>query len=286
MVRIGVELEYQLCADFFRKAGQSQQILLFGKEFLALAGSIATAAIGVASAASGAPNVTAIAWTGLSAASGTALLNTVQRNFLFSEDNVQAVQELTLKAVSVARTQALAPERQTNYTFASGVSALIDVQAQCEVQNILVLVRQAILAANPTPSVDIDASITDIVKSKIGWIVLNGIPVSDEQLQMLFWLIAESPRPTDAQKTNLIYPSLSVLKPPPADKDNAPNKAFEPFVQPIQMAMNTLPPSTIRQIRANIAKVATAGDSAPVRFGTLSTTGGGATSGRIGVTVR
>lgn len=285
MVAVGTELEYQLCADFFRTAGQGQQWLLFGKDFLTLAGTITTGVLGVVSAASGVPNATAIAWAGLSAASGVALLSTVQRSFLFSEDNVQAVQDLTLKAVSVARAQALSPERMASYTFASGVSALVDVQSQCEVQNILVLVRQSIGAANPVPDIGAGVNTTEIVKARIGGYLFSGTPISDQQLQALYWLFAYFPAPTEEQIKTKIYPPLSVLNVAPVDADGKLNSGFT-FRPQVTAALATLPPAVVAQIRANIKELDVVGLGAgPSRFGQLSSTGG-TNFGRIGVTIR
>ena len=124
MVSIGSELQYQLCLDFFRTAGKEQQWLLFGKDFLGTAGTIAAGILG-ASGGSGA----AIAWVGLSAGAGVAGINIYERNFLFSENNVQAVQDLTLKAVSVVRQQVLAEDRRSAYTSIRALTALANVYA-------------------------------------------------------------------------------------------------------------------------------------------------------------
>ncbi len=286
MVAVGTELEYQLCADFFRNAGHAQQWLLFSKDFLAVAGAIATGVLGAAAAASGGINATAIAWTGLSAASGVALLNTFERNFLFSENNVQAVQDLTLKAVSVARAQALSKDRMSSYTFASAVSALVDVQSQCEVQNILVLVRLSIGSANPVPITDFSSAATDIVKAKLGFYLFNGNPISDEQLQSLYWLLVYTPRPTDNQKKNKIYPELSVFNPAPVKADGTPNPTFDNLTPTIIAAFGALPQTVVDQIRANIKTLAgTESITRLSRFDPLPSPGGAA-SGRIGVTIR
>ena len=65
-------------------------------------------------------------------------------NFLFSEDNVEAVQDLTLFVRSALRVTPLVLERRTAYTFTSAISTIMDVQSICEVQHILNLSRDAI----------------------------------------------------------------------------------------------------------------------------------------------
>lgn len=162
MVKIGTELQYQLCADFFRTAGKEQQWLLFAKDALATIGTVTTGILG----ASGG-SASAIAWVGLSTGAGITGINLYARNFLFSEDNVQAVQDMTLKAVSAARTAAISEDLKGSYNFASAVSALMDVQAVCEVQNILVMVRKSISTAKPKATDgDADAGSADNKKDK------------------------------------------------------------------------------------------------------------------------
>ena len=60
MVRVGSELEYQLCSSFFRSAGKEQQWLLFGKDALATIGTLTAGVLGAASASS-----TSIAWVAI-----------------------------------------------------------------------------------------------------------------------------------------------------------------------------------------------------------------------------
>lgn len=111
-------------------------------------GVLGTLGTGILGAARSSP--AAIAGIGLS--SGTLLsgISTYSRNFLFSEDNVQAVQDLTLKAMTAQTTASLARAgATTDYSFFDAVKDIMDIQAICEVQKILSLVRNSIQQAKP-----------------------------------------------------------------------------------------------------------------------------------------
>lgn len=253
MVRVGAELQYQLCRDFFRSSGKEQQWLLFGKDFLAVAGTLATGVLGAVSAASGGVgNATAIAWTGLGTAAGVSTINLYARNFLFSEDNVGAVQTLTLDAVSAARNAAISEDRLAKYDFATGISALIDVQAQCEVQNILTLVRKSLGIARPYAVPDFNTAAGSTVQARIGQLVNNGFAISPDQLQALYWLLMLSP--TDAEKVALNN-SLSSLYIRPTLADGSVNQLFTGMENEIRKALaglQTSSPSVVEQIVKNV----------------------------------
>jgi hypothetical protein len=264
MVKVGAELSYQLCRDFFRSSGKEQQWLLFGKDFLAVAGTLTTGILGaVAVASGGAGNATAIAWTGLGTAAGVSTINLYARNFLFSEDNVGAVQTLTLDAVSAARSAAISDERLARYDFASGVSALIDVQAQCEVQNILTLVRKSLGLARPYAVSEIGAAAGSTVQARIGDLVNNRTAITTQQLQALYWLLMLSP--TDAEKAEL-NKSLSSLFVAPTLTNGATNQSFTGMESEIRKALAVLQtntPGVVDQIVKNVADARKAGSSGP-----------------------
>lgn len=297
MVRVGADLQYQLCKDFFRSAGKEQQWLLFGKDFLAVAGTLATGILGAVSVASGGVgNATAIAWTGLGTAAGVSTINLYARNFLFSEDNVGAVQKLTLDAVSAARQAALSGERISTYEFSSGISALIDIQAQCEVHNILDLVRKAIGIARPYAVQDINTAVGSAVQARIGSLVNNGNAISSQQLQALYWLLMLSP--SDAEKAELNR-SLSSLVIPPT-LNGATNQLFtgnERAIREALAGLQTSSPALVDLIEKNVREArkpsavpvaASGGASAPLsRLPPLQMpAASSSSSGRISVDVK
>lgn len=282
MVRVGAELQYQLCKDFFRSAGKDQQWLLFGKDFLAVAGTIATGVLGAASVASGnAANATAIAWTGLATAAGVSTINLYARNFLFSEENVGAVQKLTLDAVSAARSAALSEERLATYDFASGISALIDVQSQCEVQNILNLVRDSIGLARPYVVPDFNTAAGGMVLAKLSSLVNNGRPITSNQLQYLYWLLMLSP--TDEERGK-IYKELKSLFIPPTLANDTANPQFTALEYEIRKALGALPESVKDDIVKSVA--AAKPQKGPYSLSSITLPAGSSSLGRIRVEVK
>jgi hypothetical protein len=154
LVKAGTSVAYQQCSTFFKTAGTEQQYLLFSRDVIGVVGTIATGVLGATHA-----SPAATAWLGLGSAAALSTISIYARNFLFSEDNVQAVQNLTLTAMSAATDAALSPKRNP-YDFLTAVQAIMDVQSVCEVQNILSLVRQSLNAAQPTASPSFSGRIT------------------------------------------------------------------------------------------------------------------------------
>jgi hypothetical protein len=141
----GASLSYQLCSSFFKTAGTEQQWLLFSRDVIAVIGTLTTGILGATHA-----SPAATAWVGIGSGAALSGISIYARNFLFSEDNVQAVQDLTLKAMAAqtAATLKLAKEKGNDYSFFDSVRDIMNIQAVCEVQNILSLVRNSIRQAS------------------------------------------------------------------------------------------------------------------------------------------
>jgi hypothetical protein len=155
----GASLAYQLCASFFKKAGTEQQYLLFSRDVIGVIGTLATGILGATHAS---PEATA--WVGIGSGAALSGISIYTRNFLFSEDNVQAVQDLTLKAMTAQTTATMAlANANANYTFFDSVRDIMNIQAVCEVQNILSLVRSSIHQASPVAMVSPGGQISTIV---------------------------------------------------------------------------------------------------------------------------
>lgn len=150
LVKSGTAIAYELCSSFFRTAGTEQQYLLFSRDVVAIVGTLATGVLGATNA-----GAAATGWVGVGSGAALSGISIYSRNFLFSEDNVQAVQNLVLGAMSEATARAL---ERNNYDFDTAVVAIMDVQSVCEVQHILSLVRQSINAAQPKATVSPDGA--------------------------------------------------------------------------------------------------------------------------------
>jgi hypothetical protein len=97
LTREGAQLSKQFCLSFFKTAGTEQQYLLFSRDLIGVLGALATGvlgalATGVLGATHSSPAATAA--VGLTTGASLSAISAYSRNFLFSEDNVQAVQDL------------------------------------------------------------------------------------------------------------------------------------------------------------------------------------------------
>jgi len=246
MVQVGSELQYQLCKDFFRGAGKEQQWLLFGKDALATIGSVTAGIIG----ATGGP-AAAVAWVGLSTAAGVTGINLYERNFLFSENNVKAVEDLTLKALGAARDVAISADRSNAYDFPSAVSALMDIQGICEVQNILDMVRKSIGIAQPFATDDTDTATSAIIRAQLGNLFIGNVSLTRDELQALYWVIMAPPT-ADADR-RLLAARLANLNPSPLLPDGTRNPAFTDALRvQVRVALGRLPPSVAAALEKDI----------------------------------
>jgi len=145
LTRNGASLAYQFCSSFFKRAGTEQQYLLFSRDVIGVLGTLAT---GVLGATRGSPAATA--WVGIGSGAALSGISIYSRNFLFSEDNVQSVQDLTLKAMTAQTDASLQRAAlNQNYALLDSVQDIMDIQSVCEVQKILSLVKQSIGQAQP-----------------------------------------------------------------------------------------------------------------------------------------
>ena len=255
LVEAGTELEYQLCSSFFASAGRQQQVLLFSKDLITF---IATAASGALGAARVSP--AAIAWIGLGGAAAVTGINIYARNFLFSEDNVEAVQDLTLRALGAARDAALAPERRNAYTFPSAISTIMDVQSICEVQHITNLSRDAIKNGSVTVSTTdqaLNASLTFSLELSLGNITKGGVALTYNELVALYWLFRSNQPPSGADQRVRVAATLAALTPRPLLASGDSNPAFKQAAQ-VSNILATITPALADKLEAS-AQASTAG---------------------------
>jgi hypothetical protein len=224
-------------------------------------------------------SATAVAWIGLSTAAGVTGINLYERNFLFSENNVKAVEELTLKALGAARDAAISADRANAYDFPSAVSALMDIQGVCEVQNILDMVRKSINNAQPfatTGTGEIDAASTLFVRSRLGGQLIGNAMLSQDELKALYWLTMSPTRPSDEDRKVLAW-RLRNLNPRPLNADGSENSFFfgnKMLLDQIRTIMAGLPASAIAQMESEIKPAAP-----PPPPGALGLPAAGAASG-------
>jgi hypothetical protein len=171
LTREGAGLAYQYCSSFFKTAGTEQQYLLFSRDVVGVVGTLATGVLGATRAS---PAATAA--VGLGSGAMLSGISIYSRNFLFSEDNVQAVMDLTLKAMTSQTTALLARASVAgaDYGFFDSVKDIMDIQAVCEVQKILSLVQESIHQSQPTSKPNAGGQITTEVGPQ-GALTISGV---------------------------------------------------------------------------------------------------------------
>jgi hypothetical protein len=247
VVEAGTQLEYQLCSSFFLTAGRQQQVLLFSKNLIAFLAATAAGALGAAHA-----DPSAIAWIGLGGAGAVTAANIYARNFLFSEDNVEAVQSLTLRALALARDAALAVDRRSSYTFPSAISTIMDVQAICEVQHIINLSRDAIKNGITTVSTtEIASSLGSLAEISLGGAVKGNVPLNLSELVALYWVFRSPTPPLGTEQFKRAAADLAALTPPPLLPNGSVNPTFKKG-QEVATILAGLPAAVTNQLQAAI----------------------------------
>lgn len=224
MLDTGFAAIYASCDDFFRSSGRDQTRLLVLRDIIVSLTSLAGGAIAVIDGnneSGGAGNENLLA--GLALGSTTALtgIDIYTQRFLFGAENVDAVRELTMRALETHRNAVLFPT-------AAGVTApatydrvlvhLMDNQAKCTPRAISRLSRDAIAAGQLEPDSGAGSVRTaqnqtqdERVLEELGRILDTDGPLTAEQAGALWWLIVAQGElaPTDDEIKNVILPLLA-----------------------------------------------------------------------------
>jgi hypothetical protein len=143
MLTDGFALIYSNCDEYFRAAGRTQQTLIFERDMLGTLGTLATGIIALAHASKDATAIVALA-----TATGYAVADSITKGFLFSSDNIDAVRELTLRAMRDYSGPVLRDSNNLNYP--NTVISLENIQNYCSLRKIAALVKDAIKNAPTT----------------------------------------------------------------------------------------------------------------------------------------
>jgi hypothetical protein len=149
LLEAGLAANHQNCMQFFKTAGVKQQRLLYAKDMIGIVGTLGTGVMALTGAGTGGTAALALGTT--TAITG---INAYQTAFLFSQDNVESVEDLVMGALATqeAAAKAAALKLGTGYHFSDALEALWDAQNTCEVQKILSMVRDALKAATTQPT--------------------------------------------------------------------------------------------------------------------------------------
>lgn len=139
MMASGFMYNYAFCQDFFDEMGHNQRNSHVMRAALPSIITLITGVIGLHDFTNN-PEAKGRWIQGLAIGSGTttAVLNVYDEHFLFGTDNIYAVETMTLKSLSAHGAAAM---KQQYITFEQATMHLIDNQAQCSPQAILLLAR-------------------------------------------------------------------------------------------------------------------------------------------------
>lgn len=136
MLSDGFALIYSNCNDYFRDAGRTQQTLIFGRDLLGTFGTLATGIIALARASKDATAIVALATS-----TGYAFMDVISKDFLFAAENIDAVRELTLRAIQADQATVLTNNK--SFSYQTVVLYLQDDQNYCSLRKIAELVKDA-----------------------------------------------------------------------------------------------------------------------------------------------
>jgi hypothetical protein len=183
------------CNDFFLSSGRDQSSLLVLGDVIASIGTLAASALAIRDRdATNDGDVLAIVTLGTSTA--LAGINIYTQRYLFGAENIDAVRELTLNALSAHRTQVktLPPT-----TYQDVVMHLFDNQALCTPRRIAILAREAIQKGDVVPS-EVGANALQGLADNRDQAILKTLgatlnppgAVSADQAGALYWLFFEA----------------------------------------------------------------------------------------------
>lgn len=208
MLDDGFMLVYAHCNDFFLSSGREQSSLLVLGDAVAALGTLATGAIALGD---GSGDRTALGIVSLGTAATVSGINIYTQRFLFGADNVDAVRELSLNALTahMEKVRTLQPA-----SYQSAVMHLFDNQAICTPRRIAILAREAIQKGNVVAAIPVAGGMDSITQAadeavlkNLGSIINPPGAVSPDQAGALYWLFFADA--TTAERTAAIRPLLA-----------------------------------------------------------------------------
>lgn len=150
MLRSGFMYNYSFCSTYFYRMAIRQRNAKVARRVLPPLSALITGVVGLQDF-SGNPDTKEriVQSVALGSAFSTSLLDVYEEQFLYGTDNIDSVETLTLKALSVHREAVLARE---DIGFEQAIQHLIDNQNLCSPQSVLTMARNAIKGAKVEPA--------------------------------------------------------------------------------------------------------------------------------------
>ena len=205
------------CEDFFRSEGQLQTTLNVIRDATALVGSIAAGALAALHTSQDAAAIVSLTVAGVSG--GITVSNA---NFLFGTDNIDAVRELTQKALASHSDTVIAYARSNpnEVTVTWALKQVAQHQSLCRPAHILSITRSAIRNGTVTAYdqgtggavgvVDVPATVIDAFRTTLAANLGVG-DLTEQQAAALYWFVS-------ANATADRYPFLAAQLKALADK--------------------------------------------------------------------
>lgn len=150
MLRSGFMYNYSFCSTYFYRMAIRQRNAKVARRALPPLSALITGVVGLHDF-SGNPDTKEriVQSVAMGSAFSTSLLDVYEEQFLYGTDNIDSVETLTLKALSVHREAVLA---RRGIRFEQAIQHLIDNQNLCSPQSVLTLARNAIKGAKVEPA--------------------------------------------------------------------------------------------------------------------------------------
>jgi len=261
MMNDGFALIYATCSEFFDSGGQTQKWLIFARDVVGAAGTLATSVLALTHAGSAATAGTALGTGALFSA-----VDIYTKDFLFSAENISSVETLTLNAL--AKHSSSVPVGDW-LTYNDASIAILDNQKLCTVSKIASMAKDAIRNGKPNASTsDGDTTGNDNVKKSGDSGIVDGInrllqPVSDtkksEQVAAVYWLLYANP---DSQPERSAVCNALAFVPPdrsPVEEKIAQGKTVcnvksdWPYRQNAKALLDGLSQSAVNSLKQSIA---------------------------------
>lgn len=187
MLDDGFALISASCSDFFESSGRRQSWVITSKDAINVLSTLATGAVALRNGSD--DTVAAIAFGSSAAYAG---LDLYTRNYLFGVENIDAVRELTMRAIDTHQTAVAAKGPET---YTEVLQALLDDQNYCAPRKIASQVREAIKGGklDPYSSSNGEGSVAAQgdaqVMRQIGRLLGLPGPLSSDQAGALWWLV-------------------------------------------------------------------------------------------------
>ncbi len=205
MLNTGFTLVYTKCSDFFYSSGKDQTRLMTFKDAVASLGTLAVGALALVDFKKDNDRNDILAVVGLGTSATMAGIDIYTQRFLFGADNVDAVRELTLRALNDQQREIT---RVTSFSYDDVIKNLLDVQATCTPRRIAILAGNAIkqgqvqaaipLAPSPAEPKSLITVADQALLARVAETLnLQRALSADEELG-LFWLAKGGPSQVEA----------------------------------------------------------------------------------------